>query len=169
MRNLLEMIYEYQLLRSKEDKLDIELDASERVRLVGLHRLLQGEVPDTRLRRLARVAVPFPVQFTRPGGFETGEIRNLSGGGFCVATPRPPEAGTQIIMRVAEPSLGVEYVFPCRVVWCQRVGPGRMGVVIDGVPNRAEIFGDESTGVWRRSVSFAATIAGSERGEPLVA
>src|SRR5690606_1670035 len=36
MRNLLEMIYEYQLLRSKERNLSIALEDGERVRLIGL-------------------------------------------------------------------------------------------------------------------------------------
>lgn len=164
MRNLLEMIFEYQLLRTREEKLDIRLDEGERVRRMGLFRLLQGEVPDTRQRRFQRVQLAMPVQFTRPGGFETGEIRNLSGGGFCIATPRPPEPGTRLVVRVAEPSCGSEYVFPCRVVWRAERGPGRMGVQIDGVPHCAEFFGDETTGVWRRSVRF-----GGDRDEPLVA
>ena len=87
-RNLLEMIYEYQLLSSKERHLDIPLDDDERVRRMGLHRLLMGEVPDARRRRLARVALPMRVQFTRAGGFELGEIRDLGGGGVCVRVYR---------------------------------------------------------------------------------
>ena len=164
MRNFLEMIYEYQRLRSREVKLDIALDASERVRLMGLHRLLEGEVPDTGLRTHARVAVPMPVQFTRPGGFEAGEIRDLSGGGFCIATPRTPEVGTRLVVRIADPDACLEYVFPCRVVWRASRGPGRMGVVIDGVPGRAELYGDDTSGVWKKSVTF-----GAARRDPLVA
>lgn len=164
MRNLLDMIYEHQRLHSRERKLDIRLEEDERVRLMGLDRLLQGEVPDERLRHFARVELAMPVQFTRPGGFESGEIRNLSGGGFCVATPRPPEPGTRLVVRIAEPTFGLEYVFPCRVVWRTGRGRPRMGVQLDGVPHCADFFGDEATGVWRRSVRF-----GSESDEPLVA
>lgn len=165
MRNLLEMIYEYQLLRSKEHNLSIELDDGERVRLMGLYRLLQGETIDpTSRRELARVKVPMPAQFTLPGGFEIGEIRDLSGGGFCIATGHPPAEGTRIIVRVADPHGGSEYVFPCRVVWRAARGPGRMGVALDGVPNRSTFVADEDTGVWRRSLRF-----GDLRGEPLVA
>jgi hypothetical protein len=114
MRNLLEMIYEHQLLRSKEDHLQIRLDDGERVRLLGLRRLLQGEAVDPRTRRsFMRVKLPMAVQFTLPGGFGSGEIRDLSAGGFCVATPHPPVIGTRIIVRVADPLGGSEYVFPC--------------------------------------------------------
>lgn len=164
MKNLLEMIYEYQLLRSREQHLQIELDESERVRLMGLRRLLQGESPHTISRReFVRVKLAMPVQFTMPGGFESGEIRDLSAGGFCIATPRPPAVGTRIIVRVADPLGGSEYVFPCSVVWRIERGPGRMGVVLDGVPHRSA-FLSEDTGVWRRSFRF-----GDLPGEPMVA
>jgi len=154
-RNLLEMIYEYQLLSSKERHLDIPLDDDERVRRMGLHRLLMGEVPDARRRRLARVALPMRVQFTRAGGFELGEIRDLGGGGVCVQTSAPQDPGTRVVLRVEAPDDGVEYVFPCRVVWRSSHGPRRMGLAFDGVPHQSELYGDES-GVWRRTPRFGA-------------
>jgi hypothetical protein len=164
MRNLLEMIYEYQLLRSKERNLSIELDDSERVRLMGLHRLLQGETIDpTSRRELVRVKLPMSVQFTLPGGFESGEIRDMSGSGFCIATAAPPPEGSHIVVRVADPVSASEYVFPCRVVWRAVRAPLRMGVEIDGVPDRAP-FLTEDTGVWKRTLRF-----GDARGEPMVA
>lgn len=163
MRNLLEMIYEHQLLRSKERDLDIVLDDAEKVRRMGLHRLLQGETPDTRNREFARVRMSLPVQFTRPGGFESGEIRDLSGGGFLILTAKSQEPGTRIIVRVEDPRAGCEYVFPCVVKWRARRGPGRMGVALDGVPNRSDLF-EESTGVWRKSLRL-----GEDPADPMVA
>ena len=163
MRNLLDMIYEYELLRSKEQDLDIDLDDAERVRFMGLLRLLSGERPDARNRRFIRVRVPFRVQFTRPGGFETGEVRNLGGGGFCIATRRPPEVGTSVIVRLADPVEGIEYVFPCLVVWRSTNSPGQMGVRLDGVPHKNPMV-EEDTGVWRRTLRFGAMLA-----KPLVA
>lgn len=164
MRNLLEMIYEYQRLRSKERNLEIPLEPAERAREMGLARLLQGERPDLRQRRFVRVRLPMDVQFTRPGGFESGEIQDLSGGGFRIATPRPPEAGTRLVVRVEDNRCGLEYVFPCVVVWRATVGPGRMGVAFDGVPNRAPLFGDEQSDVWRRTM-----VLGDAKDETLVA
>lgn len=163
MRNLLEMIYDYQLLRSKERNLDIHLDSSERVRMMGLQRLLEGEVRDPRSREFVRVPMPLAAQFTRPGGFEAGEVKDLSGGGLLIHTRRPPAVGTQIIVRLEDESRGTEFVFPCTVVW--RIGRGlrRMGVKIDGVPSKSDLF-EESTGVWRRSVRF-----GAAPDEPMVA
>lgn len=164
MRNLLEMIYEYQLLRSKERNLDIALDDAERVRAMGLARLLQGERPDGGNRRFARVRLAMDVQFTRPGGFGVGEIRDLSGGGFCIATAKTPQVGTRLIVRVEDAGRGTEYVFPCVVVWRASRGPGRMGVRLDGVPHQAPIFGEESSDIWRKSITL-----GDDKDETLVA
>ncbi|MGE0789135.1 MAG: PilZ domain-containing protein [Sandaracinaceae bacterium] len=164
MRNLLEMIYEHQLLRSKERHLDIPLDDAERVKLLGLERLLMGERPDQRQRKFVRVRLPMDVQFTRPAGFETGKLRDLGGGGFQIATSRPPEPGTRIIVRVEDARRGIEYVFPCLVAWRSPRGPGRMGVKLDGVPSSGPLFGEEASDVWRRSMTL-----GDDRGEPLVA
>ncbi|MCA9608418.1 MAG: PilZ domain-containing protein [Myxococcales bacterium] len=163
MRNLLEMIYEHQLLRSKERDLDIALDPAERVRMMGLHRLLQGETPDPQNRVFARVRMSIPVQFTRPGGFESGEIRDLGGGGFLILTSKAQDVGTRIIIRIEDPQLGCEYVFPCVVKWRAKRGPGRMGVALDGVPNRGDLY-EESTGVWRKSLRL-----GEDPADPMVA
>jgi hypothetical protein len=164
MRNLLEMIYEYQLLRAKEEYLEIRLDDDERVRQMGLDRLLQGETIDrSSRRRFPRVKLVMPVQFTLPGGFESGEVRDLSGGGLCIACTRPPEPDSRLIVRIADSRLGYEYVFPCRVAWRVATGNRRMGVVFDGVPSRTPLAA-EDTGVWSRSVHFGLTSR-----EPLVA
>jgi len=157
------MIYEYQRLRSREQQLDIPLDDAERVRLMGLHRLLQGETQDLGQREFARVGIPMPVQFTRPGGFESGEIRNLGGGGFMILTTAPQAVGTQVILRVVSPRAAMEYVFPCVVRWRSRRGPPKMGVQIDGVPNKADLYEDTSA-VWRRSITL-----GDAPSDPMVA
>jgi len=162
-RDLLDMIYEYQRLRSREQQLDIPLDDAERVRKMGLHRLLQGEAADLQQREFARVGVPMSVQFTRPGGFESGEIRNLGGGGFMIQTKAPQPIGTQVIIRVVSPRAAMEYVFPCVVRWRSQRGPGRMGVEIDGVPSKADLY-DDTSAVWRRSITL-----GDAPSDPMVA
>lgn len=163
MKNLFEMIYEYQLLRGKQDRLDVPLDDVERARLVGLEHLLSGDAAGSAGRRgMSRVAngsttptviVPTRVLFTTAGGFETGEVKNLSGSGLAIATRRPPEAGTRIVVRVEESKSAVEYFFPCRVAWRRVTANLGMGVAFDGVPTRSAVFGDdEGSGVWQRSM-----------------
>jgi hypothetical protein len=167
MKNLFEMIYEYQLLRGKQDRLDVPLDDEESARLVALSRLLTGEVSNGR-RTMPRAPVPARVVFTMPGGFESGEIKNISGSGLAIATAHPPAQGTRLVVRVEDG--GVEYLFPCRVVWRRVASNLGMGAVFDGVPSRASMFGDdETTGVWRRSMQMGTTVFGASRRHVQVA
>ncbi len=154
MKNLYEMIYEYQLLRGKQDRLDVPLDDVEQARLAGLEQLLSGDTAGTAGRRsMSRVIVPTRVLFTTAGGFETGEVKNLSGSGLAIATRRPPEPGTRVVVRVEDAGDAIEYFFPCRVAWRRLVTNVGMGVAFDGVPTRAAVFGDdEGSGVWQRSM-----------------
>lgn len=154
MKNLFEMIYEYQLLRGKQDHLDVPLDEVESARLVGLEQLLSGDTGGTPGRRtMSRVIAPTRVLFTTPGGFETGDVKNLSGSGLAISTRRPPEPGTRLIVRVEDQATAVEYFFPCRVAWRRLNTNVGMGVAFDGVPTRSAVFGDdEGSGVWQRSM-----------------
>lgn len=155
-RNLLEMIFEYQLLRAKQDRLEVPLDDDERARLLGLGQLLVGD-GDRGARQMPRLPFPKSVSFTLPGGFEAGEIKNLSGKGIAIATLRPPAIGTRVIVRLLEEGAGSEYFFPCRVVWSRRAPLPGMGVVFDGVPTRSDYVAEEDTGVWRRSMAFGTS------------
>jgi len=165
MKNLFEMIYEYQLIRGKKERLDVPLEDDERARLVALARLLTGEQDGGR-RGMPRSPVPSRVVFTMPGGFESGEIKNLSGTGLAIATARPPAQGTRIVVRVEDG--GFEYLFPCRVVWRRLATNLGMGAIFDGVPTRAPLFGDTSssegtTGVWRRSMQLGGAVFGATK------
>ena len=71
-RNVLEMIFEYQLLNAKQDHLGVSLDDDERARLYGLGRLLTGDGPSG-VRTMPRLPYPKAVSCTTPGGFATGE------------------------------------------------------------------------------------------------
>lgn len=150
MRNLFDLIYEYQLLRGKQDHLEVPLGEDERARLVGLAQMLLGDAKDSGHRGMPRVPLPTHVEFTQPGGFEGGEIKNASGSGLAIATRRPPVEGTRIVVRVEDVTHAVEYFFPCRVVWRRTSNNPGMGLVFDGVPTRTSLFADEDSGVWRR-------------------
>lgn len=166
MKNLFEMIYEYQLLRGKKERLDVPLDEDERARLVALSRLLTGDHEGGR-RGMPRAPLPARVVFTMPGGFEQGEIKNLSGSGLAIATARPPASGTRTVVRVEDG--GVEYLFPCRIVWRRLASNLGMGAIFDGVPTRARVYeGDASasemgTGMWRRSMQLGGSVFGATR------
>lgn len=150
MRNVLEMIFEFQLLRAKQDHLDVPLDDDERARLLGLGQLLSGE-GDQGVRTMPRLPFPGHVSFTLPGGFESGEVKNLSGKGLAISTARPPAIGTRVIVRMVDPSTSAEYFFPCRVVWSRKTPLPGMGLQFDGVPTQSVLVEGDETGAWKRS------------------
>lgn len=160
MRNLFEMIFEYQQLRGREQL--VPLDDDERARLYGIGQLLAGERADAQ-RAMPRLPYPTGVQFTMPGGFGVGAVKNVSGMGIAIATRRPLAVGARTVVRVEEN--GSEYFFPCRVVWSRREHSQGMGLAFDGVPTRAAIFGDEdSSGIRWQSMRL-----GDGKSEPRVA
>ena len=149
MLSLLELVHDYQLLRVREGSLDDALDDADRARLLGLGRMLQGDVIGADSRRtMLRVPSPQPIEFTEPGGFAVGQIRNISGGGMAISTGRPLPMGTRTIVRVAEVSRGVEFVFPARVVWSSRSLSPIMGVAFDGPPKKSAITLTLPRGAW---------------------
>lgn len=150
-RNVLEMIYEYQLLQAKQNRLEVPLDDDERARLSGLAQLLSGEGSHG-ARAMPRLPFPKVVSFTLPGGFESGEVKNLSGKGVAIAAARPPVVGTRVIVRFVDETGGCEYFFPCRVVWSRTASLPGMGLVFDGVPTRSDYGASEDTGVWSRAL-----------------
>jgi hypothetical protein len=150
MRHLFDLLYEYQLLKGKQDHLEVPLGEDERARLVGLAQMLLGEDHESGRRGMPRVPMPAHVEFTQPGGFEAGEVKNASGSGLALATRRPPVEGTRIVVRVEDTQRAVEYFFPCRVVWRRLGASAGMGVKFDGVPTRTGLYATEDTGVWRR-------------------
>ena len=164
MKNLFEMIFEYQLLRGKEQL--VPLDDDERVRLYGLGQLLTGERKDSQ-RAMPRLPYPTGVQFTMPGGFGVGAVKNVSGLGVAIATRKPLPIGARTVIRVEEE--GTEYFYPCRVVWSRKEHSQGMGLAFDGVPTRATLFGDEdSSGIRWQSMKLGVG-HGSAKSEPKVA
>ncbi len=150
--NLLDTVYEYQHLLQKQQSYEIPLDEGERARLLGLERLLRGDYLGLKSREMTRLLHPIPAQFTRPGGFGAGEIRDVNGNGMALVTSQPSTMGNRTIVRIADPLGGFEYVFPGHVVWVQNQV---MGVAFDGMPTRAPFLLPTPT-KWRRDVRFGA-------------
>ena len=104
MRNLLEMIYEYQLLHSQGAEARIVLDKAERVRLMGLDRFLQGETLDHALHRRIRPGRSSPCRSSSRGPAGSRAVRSgTSPAGGSASQPRTARSGHQLAVRVAEP------------------------------------------------------------------
>lgn len=160
-QNLLEMVFDYQLLLSKRDRLGVPLDDDEQARWLALDRLLASRRQDADGghaahheggRGMDRVPFGGDAGFTTPGGFETGEVKNLCGSGVAIASARPAPVGSRVVLRLVDGDRGCEYFFPCRVAWSRRGVLAGMGLSFDGAPSRADYVTEENTGVWSRSV-----------------
>lgn len=157
MTDLLDMVYEYRLLLAKEERLQIPLDEDETARLMGLARLLEGEAPSKEARRrMPRLPFPSAVQFTIPGGFALGEVRNVSGGGLSVVTRARVDEHARTIVRITRPSEGDEYVFPCRVAWRATDGRPMVGLEFDGVPSLTR-YAAAPRGAWSADLRFGSS------------
>lgn len=146
MDDVFALLFDYRLLIGKE-QVGVPLDDAERARLMAVARLLSGEVPRRDRRAMPRLEAPVRAQYTLPGGFGEGDVVNVSGGGMALATRQLVEVGTRCIVRVARDT--VEYVFPCRVVWCATDPTAGMGVAFDGLPSHTVL---RPSGVWQLSL-----------------
>ena len=137
MLDMIELIFEFQLLSGKRDLLGIPLTDEERGRVYGLGLLLDvASEGGSNQAPLVRPEIKSPVQFTTPQGFGVGHVRELGGTGLTVVTRKPLGPGQRTVVRIADPTGGREFVFPCKVVW-SRPGPDpAMGLAFDGVPMR---------------------------------
>jgi hypothetical protein len=88
-----------------------------------------------------------PVQFTTPHGFGVGHVRDLGGGGLTVTTRKPLTPGQRTVVRLADPTGGREFVFPCKVIWSRLGSDPAMGLAFDGVPMRMS-FRVPADGEW---------------------
>ncbi|MEM9194389.1 MAG: PilZ domain-containing protein [Myxococcota bacterium] len=169
MFNLLDAIYEYQLLIRKNRDMNIPLTEVEKARLVGLAQLLRGEYAHgSSGTRSVRMGRRVPVHFTVPGGFASGKLRNISPGGVAITTPHAVLKGSRTVLRVAEPRRGMEYTFPGRIVWtgagkADSADPRVVGIAFDGTPTRSAFLVPE-VGSWHPDVRF-----GEPPGTPMVA
>jgi len=149
MGDKLDRIFEYRVLLTKRDELNIPLSASECARLERLKGQLATEVATLDDRDpFTMLATPLPAQFVIDGQFKGGVVRNVSAAGLAVVTAEPPELGRALILHVSEPAHGIEYTFPCRVVSRVLSGVTSIGLAFEGVPTQTRVGGRRS-GVWR--------------------
>lgn len=150
MSDVFQIIYEYQLLRTKEDLLQVPLEDDERARLAGLEQLLRGvdrTMPPQGRRQMPRLWLTVPVSFTFQDKVGAGVLTNLSGGGVGFDSELHCPEGAIILLRVGGPSSDVEYVFPVSIMWTN----GRWhGAKFEGVPTRSVRWG---TSARRRSIT----------------
>lgn len=131
---LLDTVYEYQLLRAKE-RMQIELGLEDRVRINALRQCLRGDFINGQKRRCNRFNEPPQVHFTYAGGFGDGRLHDVCGSGVALETSCGLQPGMRTVLRVGDVQSRAEYVFPAQVVWRSATV---VGLAFDGAPSRIE-------------------------------
>lgn len=145
----IENIYELRMLVSMKELLGIALSSKEARRLSALQKQLSMKVPRfDENDSLTVLETPLFTQYTTAGGFGSGLIRNISGGGMAILTYDPPPLGQRLIVHVTEQKHGIEYIFPCCVLSRVIKGNTSISVAFEGTPSQIRVGGQES-GVWR--------------------
>ncbi len=152
MSNLLDSVFEYQVLLQKHELLGLPLDSQERIRLLATQQLLTCAELLHPGRKLSDIrAWPISpdrlrVHFTTPWGFEPGELRIFTGHGVVITEGRNAagvrkghalDVNARVLLRIFDEHSRNEYFFPCRVV----THSDRYGVVaaFDGIPTRSSV------------------------------
>lgn len=131
---LLDTVYEYQLLRAKE-RMQLELGLPDRVRANALRKCLRGDFINGQKRRCNRFEDPPQVHFTYAGGFGEGRLHDICGSGVAIETACKLETGMRTVLRICDLQSNSEYVFPAQVVWQASMV---VGLAFDGAPSRIE-------------------------------
>lgn len=156
MSNLLESIFDYQALVQRTTQLGLPLSETERLRLRATEQLLRcaGLLHPTRsltdVRDWPVVPDALRVQFSTPLGFDSGDLRVITGDG-CVVTEGRDGAGqrrgkdlavgSQLLLRIIDHGLETTYFFPCKLV----AHSDRFGLIaaFDGIPTRSMLRASE--------------------------
>lgn len=145
----IDRVYEYRALLALQHAGGRAWGPQEAERIDRLERALPLHLPtvddpDPR----AQLPHALPAHFTVMGEGVIGVVRVMTGMGLCLVTAEPPHLGNRIRVHVADPSHGVEYVFPGRVVARIVRGTTSATVSFTGAPSLAR-SGGRVSGVWR--------------------
>jgi hypothetical protein len=150
----LDFLVRFWELRARYERLGMPLTQPERVELLSLLTLVASEAMTSEMEPAGSVRHRVPVQLTAGSGFLAGDLTELTADRLIIGAAEPIAAGTRTIVYVADAVSGVEYSIPCTVVWARDDEPCVMGLVIDGIPSRAE-FTVPVSGLWRSPLGHA--------------
>lgn len=149
MDEVMEMLHEYVTLLAHVTAGE-PLTREDNARWLALSRLIPGNGEAPEPSSDDDVDEGMPVQITAPGGFESARLLAVSRDGMRMYLAHPPPVGAHTIVRVIAPRNGVEYTFPCKVVWVQGEA---IGLVYDGAPKKTPLSKALLVG-WRRPLDL---------------
>ncbi len=115
---MLELCYRHAYLAKRRSLLQ-ELSPDEETELRKVRGLLEGDLDGPQRRGHRRFPVRLGATLKGPEGSASAVVLNLSADGLFVVTTRPVELGSTVQLRLTTPC-GVDYLFTCRVVRCER-------------------------------------------------
>lgn len=125
----------------------------ERVELLSLCSLMATDVPLPEPGPPPQNEDACEVQITVSTGFVAAELRFVCAQGLVLACFSPLMVGDSTVVRLADPSGGVEYTLPCMVEWICPGSPAAMALSVDGAPAQSAYAAPES-GAWRAPIGW---------------
>ncbi|HEY8038503.1 MAG TPA: hypothetical protein VIF15_01865 [Polyangiaceae bacterium] len=125
-------------LKARHATLGEPLSPREQLELLSLMQLVTGDFKMPEPGSCARPSNALPAQLIGEGTILPVEVRYVCAAAMLVASAKSMAPSERVIIRTADAVSGVEYSFPCSIVWVYDGSPCIMAVAVDGIPIRAE-------------------------------
>ena len=149
MDEIMEMLHDYVTMLARVTAGD-PLSSIDRARWLALSQILRGNGAPPEPRDYNPEECGMPVQLTSSGGFESAHLVAATRDGMRLLLEHPLTTGTLTVVRVITPRSGLEYTFPCKVIWSDNEG---IGLAFDGAPGRASLGSALLVG-WKRPLDL---------------
>lgn len=137
----LDFLVRFWELKARNASLGEPLAPREQLELLSLMQLVTGDLEIPPAGPVERPKGALPAQMIGDGTILSVEIRNVTAAAVIVSCASTVPIGAQVILRAADAISGVEYAFPCNVLWVYRSAPTIMALGVDGIPMRS-VFAD---------------------------
>jgi hypothetical protein len=134
----LDFLVRFWELRARYDRLGVPLSDRERLELLSLIQMVSSASVASSSETRCGTRRGIPMQLTAGSGFLAADLRELRTDGLVVGAAEPIGLGTRTIAYVADAVSGFEYSLPCVVTWLRQEEPWLMGLMLDGLPTRAQ-------------------------------
>lgn len=137
----LDFLVRFWELKARNASLGEPLTSGEQIELLSLMQLVTSDLEVPAVGMYERPKHALPAQMIGDGTILPVEIRAVSAGAVILSCTSTVPAGAQVVLHAADAITGVEYTFPCNVLWVYRGQPTILAVSIDGIPTRRVFVG----------------------------
>lgn len=137
----LDFLVRFWELKARNGSLGEPLAGQEQIELLSLMQLVTADLDVPAIGPIERPKHALPAQMIGDGTILSVEIRSVAAGAVIVGSASIVPVGAQVILRAADAITGVEYAFPCNVLWVYRGTPAIVALSVDGIPTRRVFAG----------------------------